>query len=673
LAPTVWQDRVYFGSDDGLAYCLNAADGRLVWSVRGGPADERLLARGRMISRWPIRTGVLLEDGIAYFGAGVFPHETVYLYAVDATTGKVLWKNDRISQQDAGRNPLSPQGYLLAERGLLVVPSGRSLPAAFDRDSGEEMYQLNHAWRTTAGGEVGGWRALLADGQIYASGSNHFLAMDQKTGATGYAWITGRQLTISGDRGFFATGDRIVAVDRASHTVATVERQKVNLQRYSLRGQRSKMDPGEFQRKDAELAAKIRELSKVGALWSVPSTLDSSLIAAGDWLIAGGPGRVEAFAVADGRRIWQADVLGDATALAAADGRLLVSTDAGKIYAFAPGSAGAAREIGTISSGDQSPFPNDDRSAMYAAAADQILQTGGVERGFCLIVGSEKGRLAYELARRSQLRIYGIEEQEDKVAASRDALNRAGLYGNRVTIVQGKPSELPFSDYFANLVVSDTLLVTGQVPADPASWSRCVKPCGGQVCLVTAGNAAAADSLEAMVSRLEFEPSEPAKPDAGQVRVTRGPLAGAGEWSHQYGDAANTMMSRDYRIKGGLSVLWYGDPGPSKMVNRHDAAAAPLSTNGRMFIQGTSSIMSYDAYNGLFLWEYLNPGAIRTGVFNNEEAGNLAATEDALFVAVDGNCTELDAATGQVRRIHHVPASQDGLDRAWGYVASDGG
>jgi hypothetical protein len=91
----------------------------------------------------------------------------------------------------------------------------------------------------------------------------------------------------------------------------------------------------------------------------------------------------------------------------------------------------------------------------------------------------------------------------------------------------------------------------------------------------------------------------------------RGKLPGAGEWTHQYGDAANTSFANDQRIRDGLGVLWYGDPGPSAMINRHEAAGSPLSTNGRMFIQGTDSIMAYDAYNGNFLWDVKNPGAIQ--------------------------------------------------------------
>ena len=206
LTPTVHQGRVYFGSDDGCVYCLVATTGHEVWKLRVGPRVERLLARGQMISRWPVRTGVLIADDVAYFGAGIFPHETVYLCAADARTGQLLWKNDRISQRDAGRDDLSPQGYLLANEDLLFVPSGNSLPAAFDRKTGEHVYKKSYGWRNTAGGEVGGTQALLSDGQLYSAGSHHFLALNEKTGAAGFAYIPGQQLTFRGTHAYIATG-----------------------------------------------------------------------------------------------------------------------------------------------------------------------------------------------------------------------------------------------------------------------------------------------------------------------------------------------------------------------------------------------------------------------------------------------------------------------------------
>lgn len=182
LAPTLAHGNVYFGSDDGNVYCLTANNGKIVWQMRVGLKDDRLLSRGEMISRWPVRTGVLIDGEIAYFGAGVFPHETVYMCAAKATTGEIIWRNDRISQQDAGRNDLSPQGYLLANSEFLYVPSGRSLPVAFSKATGEIVFQRQHSWRTTAGGEVGGTKALLGDGQVYSGGPHHFLAMEEKTG-----------------------------------------------------------------------------------------------------------------------------------------------------------------------------------------------------------------------------------------------------------------------------------------------------------------------------------------------------------------------------------------------------------------------------------------------------------------------------------------------------------
>ena len=86
------------GCDDGHAYCFDAADGRLVWKFRAAPTELRLLSNGRMSSLWPVRTSVLVDEGIAYFGAGIFPHESVFLCAVKAADGSLLWRNDTYGQ-----------------------------------------------------------------------------------------------------------------------------------------------------------------------------------------------------------------------------------------------------------------------------------------------------------------------------------------------------------------------------------------------------------------------------------------------------------------------------------------------------------------------------------------------------------------------------------------------
>ena len=49
FAPVIDSDRLYVGSDDGYAYCLNAGDGTLIWKYRPSPADERIVGNGRLV------------------------------------------------------------------------------------------------------------------------------------------------------------------------------------------------------------------------------------------------------------------------------------------------------------------------------------------------------------------------------------------------------------------------------------------------------------------------------------------------------------------------------------------------------------------------------------------------------------------------------------------------
>ena len=147
FAPVASEGKVYFVSDDGYLYCLNADDGSLRWKFRGLPEDRRdrwVLGHGRLVSLWPARGGPVLADGVVYFAAGIWPTEGVFVHAVDAESGKAVWSNtdsDRIPKsnfdhgqgQEAG---LTPQGYLAIVGDRLIVPCGTQLPAFLDLKTG---------------------------------------------------------------------------------------------------------------------------------------------------------------------------------------------------------------------------------------------------------------------------------------------------------------------------------------------------------------------------------------------------------------------------------------------------------------------------------------------------------------------------------------------------------
>tara|TARA_R110002072_G_scaffold287242_2_gene452716 strand:+ start:49309 stop:53232 length:3924 start_codon:yes stop_codon:yes gene_type:complete len=676
LAPTVSGNAIYFGSDDGFAYSLDAENGALIWKLRAGPSDEWFLGRGQMVSRWPIRTGVLVDDGVAYFGAGIFPHEDVYLHAVDAKTGEVVWTRDDISENDAARDDLSPQGYLLASKAQLFVPSGRSMPATFDRSNGVLLHKKTYSWRSTAGGVVGGTRALLADGQIYSGGAHHLLAIAQDDGDVGFGWFEGRQMVVSGDEAAIATGTAIARIDRMKYAVNSRRTHKIEMDLYSLsRSLRSaKGDKAdEIREKIKKLQAEQKELAAVGVIWQKPNEHDAALLMTGDSIISGGNGEVFGYDRESGNETLKLSVDGEARGLVFANGNLLVSTTTGQVFCFGPG------ELKETPLAEAKKYPNpyaeNDEAKLISGAAKQIVKKTGITRGFCLVASSEDGHLAYELARRTELSIYCIEPNAEKVRQSRELLNAAGLYGSRVTVHQAEFSAIPYSNYFANLIVSDTYVRTGKLPTNAEGVMRHLKPLGGVVMLGTPKTSH--DVTQGDITRLLDGPFEAEEHqlslEDGWVSLKRGPLPGAGNWSHQYGNVGNTAVIDEKRVKGDLGVLWFGDPGPGDMVNRHEGAVGPLSVNGRLFVQGEATISAFDAYNGLFLWKYENEEAIRTGVFQNQNPGNLATSDDHLFHFLKDECFQLDAATGKVVAVHRLPPDMDNDTREWGYVAYNNG
>ena len=59
-------------------------------------------------------------------------------------------------------------------------------------------------------------------------------------------------------------------------------------------------------------------------------------------------------------------------------------------------------------------------------------------------------------------------------------------------------------------------------------------------------------------------------------RFVRPPLETAGEWTHLYGNPANTACGGDDYISGELRLQRFGAPGPREMVDRHFRTTVPL-------------------------------------------------------------------------------------------------
>ncbi len=246
FAPTFANDRVYVGSDDGYVYCLSANEGELIWKYRAGPSDEKVIGNGSIISLWPVRTSVLVDGGTVYFGAGVFPYEGIYICALDADDGSVIWRNDtmgdRVHELDYGG--ISPHGYLVASKNVLYVPSGRTMPAAFNRRNGQFLFSA------FAGDKCGGWGgtwALLDNDRLIAGvdlsegqgmmNVPHKVAYDATSGepkGDAFGWFHGIDMVLTHDSSFVLTNNGIYAINRAAYSEATKKANQLTNERKKL-------------------------------------------------------------------------------------------------------------------------------------------------------------------------------------------------------------------------------------------------------------------------------------------------------------------------------------------------------------------------------------------------------------------------------------------------------
>ncbi len=280
LPPTLYDDKAYFGSDDGNAYCVEATTGSLVWQVQARPNDRRVPSDGKMISLWPVRTGVLVEDGKAYFAASLLPWETSYLYSVDAATGS----GSGAGLFSVSRNGSSTmEGALLASASKLYVPQGRRAPIVFNRANGSYVGSMD-------GG--GGVFCLLTTDNKFIHGHGN------KSGWLRESDTNSRDILVTIQKG------NLMIV---SGNIAYVQ-------------------------KDSSLYAHDRVTRRT--IWSVTCESRCGLIMAGGLLLLGGNDEVAAFDATNGDRLWAEQVDGRAYGLAVVGDVLYVSTDTGKIYAM---------------------------------------------------------------------------------------------------------------------------------------------------------------------------------------------------------------------------------------------------------------------------------------------------------------------------------------------------
>lgn len=654
FAPVVFEDRLFVTSDDGCLYALNRTSGRMLWKHQGGPDHNRRLGNARMISRWPARGGAVVVADIVYYGAGIWPSDGIYLYALDARSGEPVWLNDHsgsiaMPQPHGGAHAesgVAAQGYLVAtntapaenpaqapaqnsaqeqERAWLLVPTGRAVPAAFDRATGQFQY-----FNLQKYGHKGSASVVASDRYFLNSGMAFYT-------------VSGESLGTIGGGAVVSTAEGIV-----KHSGSGLE------------GSRWDM----VEKNDRKGVA--YQAPALTAVWNVPDVpVPQELIMAQTTAVMGADRKVLMVDSETQSVTWHADVDGTALGLAISDGCLLVSTHAGTLYCFQTQTAARAAEKAAA---DTSETPNTAVPSSPAefslttttvpvvgaeirAVAEQILAQSDITAGYCLDLGCGDGQLSMALAQQSDLQIIAIDSDPRLLHKARERLLAANLLGARVTVLAAADlADTGLPNYFANLVVSQKALQHGVESLPSGELERLLRPYGGISVLGTS------DAL---------------------TRHERGPLVGAGQWTHQYSTAGNSTCSTDELVKGPLGLLWFGDI-ELEMPQRHGRGPGPLFYDGRLYSMGLNELACVDAYNGRLLWKYPLPNILKP--YDGDELMGTAGThsnyciaETGLYVRRESRCLQIDRITGALIEEFEAPLQSDGQRGTWGFIACQNG
>jgi outer membrane protein assembly factor BamB len=551
--PLAWnKGKVYFVSDDGNCYCLNGDNGSLLWKLSLAPAGNKLLGNKRLISMWPARGGIVIKDDIIYTAASIFPLMGTFIYAVNAETGEIVWRNEGTGSNyilQPHSSPafadVAPQGSFTISGDRLLVAGGRSVPAAFDLRTGKQLY-----YKLAASGKTGG------------------------------------AFTCSTDRVFF------------NH-----HRGRMTYLYDSETGDRIEKDAGEYPVIDDNTiyfsgkkisASSINERNKLKSIWESDFGASNDLIKAGDCLYAADSTGISAINISGNTpvKVWNVTTDKNIERLVAANGKLIAVSDEGEILVFGDTPVAEVPVINkTVVELSAQP-----------SSADEIIGTTGVTSGYGVVFGTDDVEQLKGLIAKTNLNLIAFEKDPERVTYLREYFDRQGVKAERLSFQCYNEKWPLLPKYFSSLTVINDLLFLEDSDRDVINaLYESVRPYDGKVWIKS-------KKKEQKLLMAVFSDQDlygvTLSSDKGYFMVSRsGSLEGAADWTHNYGGISNTIKSDDQRVKAPLGVLWFGGNSNMDVLPRHGHGPGEQVIDGRLIIQGMSSISARDVYTGRVIWE----------------------------------------------------------------------
>ncbi len=636
-APTVYENKVIFGCDDGRVYAVDLKTGKQVWRFDVNKETRWTVINQKVGSQWPVRTNIEVREGKLFFGAGIFPtlEFGTRIFCLDPKEGKEVWNRS---------TNMASNGYILSAEGNLFVPNGRACPTEYAPKDGLLLYGDKTPRRQGGGVRIGMFDEVVFYGPTefgiiqfrpsrkIPEGGNWQRDYALQGVLTG---VTGVDIASDKEQVYFLKEDQLVAISKG--LFASILKERADAHAVAKGFNKDLFMLSQVQSK-SDITVETPMIEK--AAWKATVASARSVVVAGNTVVVGCKDKVVAFDKKSGAPVMNVSIKGRVWEMAVGNGILVVNTEEGYTYAF------GKTDKPTV---DTSPVLKESfvANATVTSYAEEAVKRARRDKGFFVVAGLKDGQLTAEIIKKTQMRAICLTNDSAVAETVRRHLLSLGIY-DKANVFTIKDANLPFAPYIANLVVSEI-----EIPLfAPAEILRITQPYGGMVLLPnSAKNWGSAEV--------------PLTVEGAFASFKRGELKGGGEWTHMYADAANTSCSEDEFVKGdNYFIQWVGG------TVSHDFNAglegeymAPLFKDGILYVIKQLGIQGVDAYNGTELWKVPLKDYFRFTPLR--EGGSACVADGKLYLVIKNQCVVFDGETGkEVTRINAPDKAP-----AWGFIA----
>lgn len=634
------EGKIYFTSDDGFCYCLDANDGSLVWKLFLAPGSNKLLGNKRLISMWPARGGIVIKDNTVYTAASIFPLMGTFIYAIGAEDGQIIWKNEGTGSNyilQPHRSPafadVAPQGSFVITGDKLLVAGGRSVPAAFNINTGEELY-----YHLSASGKTGGAFSCSNDRvffnhhrermtYMYDSGTGNLLQKD-----------AGEYPVIDGNNIYFS-GKNITAV--------TLDRE-----------------------------------NQPDTLWTIDIPASNDLIKAGNYLYAADSTEIYAIKINQDKNqpelIWKHASGKIIERLIASNGKLIAVSNDGAIQVFGD------QPVASVS------YLNKPDPSLRGKSHEvkNIISSAETNEGYALVFGTKDIKLLKGLVAQTSLSIIAYDRDQERIAYLREYFDDLGIKSDRLSFLHYDKTHPLLPKYLSSVtIIDDNDFLNGFDKDVLSSIYESTRPYDGKILISTKGGERS--KLAETLGELNLYGSVLAQNKGFTIVTREGPLEGSDSWTHNNGDIANTLKSDDKMVKAPLGILWFGGNSNLDVLPRHGHGPGEQVIDGRLIIEGIGNISARDVYTGRVLWRKTFPKLIDDTWMvyfdetydeenpldpkynqvhlpgSNSRGTNFIATKEFVYLIEVNKCHVLDIRTGNLVETF---TTGDSTTQALGYI-----